>query len=639
MNAHSIVPFARRTKQETPAHVIRFFEMLSYQSVRKGRVPTDFLQPKDDNLKYITELYKKVVNLPVAESGDALLETANEFVDLMKRQDLLNRFTDDDNIDYELSNLPVDGAEIDSGFAALIRNRFRVQFESALSSGRAAACFESHINYIIGSSTILTEVQYKLISNLCRIAATRPLPSLFIAHNILNHLDEPQALRVILTASIWNKKRAVDRLYNMGCPVYYKFFDNEDRSPEILLLGFSQSQIALIKSVSECCKEFNKNLLVCVPDEDTSKAAPDQIVQHLNAKGINAELRGVQQLSRSKISLALSGSKIVTWSRSGNVEVLFDKAPADFYKRVILGNFTEYGTFDRIPVIATSGLFKFWPRVFRLYYKDKLDKAGLDNLSSEYAYLSSRTLTHLVSEHGITDVSRLQDAKLIEDLDHRPTALDSLFLSAAVDLNENSLRDGALDQVLKLFVERKVIESEDSDFWTSAEGVSSFLLGRGPASMSKETGFGRQLDEVRAEVSFESMSTQTPSEGAHHHVPEVFRRYDPDSLRNRLEPLREAWQLGVSEDWTDQTLREHLFGLADSIYKTYREEGRDALKGLTASAKGPFTSSRIFLKFVRNNIDSVVAKRGNVEFESLMSKADNEVREEAEGLADSFEIR
>lgn len=349
---------------------------------------------------------------------------SSEFASFIRKSGHHAPFVDVFGSEHFLQDLPLDSAELTIGKANLIVNRFSEHFLNEVSSGRAATCFENHINYALGFDDALNGVQYYLVKNLCRIVRRRPTPALFMAHYVLQFMEQPSSLKTILTASILNKTKNVERIATYGPDVLSLIEDREAAELNLLVVGFSQGQFRFVKSFFDEAKIHGRNVHIIIPDIDNGKIDGTKIQSIFENIGLDAEVNSVSDLSTKPVHLILSASRLVSWSSDGLLEVTTSDGASRF-----LNDWAERNQIaDARPIcVAVSGLFKFWPRFFKRHFEEAFAIKDCAEYMNHGSVLDRKFVDYLVTEHGVVGAKDLERSDFLKIVDSEPASRDVFF--------------------------------------------------------------------------------------------------------------------------------------------------------------------------------------------------------------------
>lgn len=626
---------AEEIRSSYDSSIFSIVQHVSYNCVRTGSLPEEYPVLLESSER---ALPKYDANLSKIEH---LLEDTEEFATALRKSRPFSIYCDALGREHTLSDLPSDAMDLDENLAILLLNRFSDHFRNSFSSGRAATCFETHINYILGSSDRLTGVQRRLIINMCRIVRHRPLPSLFLAHNILQYLDDPRSLRVILSASIWNKKRNIERVLNCADEIFRVISEKSSASIKILFLGFSQAQILMLQRLMDIAKKHGKNIDVYIPALERRFLSSSKILSILEEHGIYAFRISLSELRGEPISFALSGTKLISWSENGRLHVLCDRESVKFYNEYVKQRMKDVDDHVDVPIIAIGGLFKFWPRRFRAFYRNAFIQENNKHLFDVNAFLNPKQLAYVATERGLLSRKELVKDSFMSDLENDSKYKNILFLTKGRNLSLMNEKDTLFDRVFGDFIFTKNSKVESSNFEDEANRVTEILFSPVTPEYLDKAEFEeeRKLTPGMIRKDFRD-SKEVPAKMGdrkpHLSIPVHLQQFDADKLRMRTVDLERVFVLSKmgdnSEYSTDAIVEE-----ADRIFCQFRDESSNILAFSKGDIYGPYSSGLLFFNYIRENILRY-CENDQLDFDDLITDADSYVRELTAGFSKALTL-
>lgn len=340
---------------------------------------------------------------------------------------------------HDLTNLPKDGRLLTKYQCDQLLSRFSKQFTTEVSSGRAAMCLETHINYVIGSSQTLSHLQKSTIEKICALVKYHPTPTLLIAHNVLSLLHHPQAVRRILSASIASKVKHADSIRGQAGNLYKRIFKRAEKVNPILLLGYSQSQRKLAEALALKSNNVGAKLKLITIDrrangEDIAKFSEYRTyaqafeTSHMS-EFVDLQQMGIDEIAELKLSAIITSTKLSTWQHSAENQLTFlsSRQAVEGYEALVDCR-RKIGAKDPCEkVIAISGIHKVWHDRFRRFYRKEFLSRGGRGFLDGLGRFRPEYIDCVVTESGIIEPT-IDEFIDQFDLKSRSVSIETLFL-------------------------------------------------------------------------------------------------------------------------------------------------------------------------------------------------------------------
>ena len=292
-------------------------------------------------------------------------------------------------------DFPLTGDELDPGTALAILERLEERIQENPSAGQLAACLLEHVRYGVGSGTRLSPVQVRFIKSVCTLTNRRPLPFLRLREFILANLEAPQKLRMLLTTLLDDKDGYLDELRaavgrqiaSVGLPP----------APRVAVFGYASSLAVVLAEIAKASGGRMHLHIANVPRAGRRPAPDDALrlaLRRFDVEYVHEEVNLEDSpASAGHLDLALAGSKVISASATGSLEIINSSPCIEFLQAV-----RRYSPKTRIAV--ATGLFKIWPMSFYARHRElalKLERSG-SKLAN--AALAGELVDSVVSELG-----------------------------------------------------------------------------------------------------------------------------------------------------------------------------------------------------------------------------------------------
>lgn len=576
----------------------------------------------DDDLQFRIQSLQNNQGHFDGTNEDDIDDISREFLNRTTVNTLTHKFIHQSGEKIDLRELPAISSKLSSKQALLLLDRFEKRFAGEVSSGRATTCFETHVNYVIGSSRRLNLIQKSTILGMCRIIKSRPVPALFIAHHILRNINHPASLRTILTASIGDKSKSIHRILNSAPDVFDRILNIKSPTGiKILLLGFAESLINFVEKLRNLAATHGRRFTVLVPKLGSEKLSHEAICEILKNRGISSIAVSEREVLDHSISVTLAATRLVTWSRTGKLRVLSSHDAASFYKTA-----RDIAKSQKKPsppkIITISGVFKIWPCSFHQSYRSAFVKQGLSETMRRDAFFSHSSLDSIITEHGLTPVRNMEDSRFLKFINNEVVAEEVFFFKSAFENLDLHWASEEFKKYFSRFLKKDVLNKDD--FCGNARFTVDVLFGH-------YDGRGKLIEMIAKSVStsnravsvndLKSIRSDFPSDSAF--FPAYLLSYSKENLVGFLDEVEKFYNKLLSgKDFSDDASEKLKAMVSDSL-KIYTKEARSYLNPERPALHGPFVSGILFFGVLKDYIEPY-AREGRT-FIELTSKADTDV--------------
>jgi hypothetical protein len=292
-------------------------------------------------------------------------------------------------------DFPLTGDGLEPGTALAILERLEERIQENPSAGHLAACLLEHVRYGVGSGTRLSPVQVRFIKSVCTLTNRRPLPFLRLREFILANLEAPQKLRMLLTTLLDDKDGYLDKLRvavgrqiaTAGLPP----------APHVGVFGYASSLAVVLAEIAKASGGRMHLHIASVPRAGRRPAPDDALRLALRRAAVEYVHEEVNledsPASAGRLDLALAGTKVISASASGSLEIINSSPCVEFLQAI-----RRHSPKTRIAV--ATGLFKIWPVSFYARHRElalRLERSG-PKLAN--AALAGEVVDSVVSELG-----------------------------------------------------------------------------------------------------------------------------------------------------------------------------------------------------------------------------------------------
>jgi hypothetical protein len=276
-----------------------------------------------------------------------------------------------------LSELPKSSENLTSAQARAIFECFSQKIAGNLSCGHAALHFWQTVLYALGREGTLSSIQKNLVVWLCIAMRRRPLPSLWSAQFVLENIDNPTMVRLVIGANIWSQLHYQERFTDAFAETaeWRNLIKPPSQQIRLLAVGYSETIAVMLAKVAA---DADHRIIAYVPDlKELGRDRPaheyyrEQVARHLpdmskiDIRAIASADAGRVALEH-KIDLVLLNSKIISATNCNTTRIVESAACIRIVRQVRRAT----GRWDPPPIVVAGGLFKIWPaRLYDEYFK------------------------------------------------------------------------------------------------------------------------------------------------------------------------------------------------------------------------------------------------------------------------------